>query len=115
MPLGPKTIPKDLKEIQPLPSQVWNYDEIGFNPTVTCLRVVCTYKLFTGKCLCKYKTGERSPCWCTALIFARADGQYFMPPMIVNQEEKYTQDIHWNLPSDWLVHNTLLGYMDRDG
>ena len=38
-----------------------------------------------------------------------------MPPMIVNQEANYTQDLHWNLPSDWLVHNTPLGYMDSDG
>ena len=35
--------------------------------------------------------------------------------MIVHQAENYTHDIHWNLPSDWLVHNTLSGYMDRDG
>ena len=38
-----------------------------------------------------------------------------MPPMIVNQAENYTQDIHWDLPSDWLVHSTPSGYMDRDG
>ena len=30
--LDPKTVPKDIKEIQPRPSQVWNYDEIGFDP-----------------------------------------------------------------------------------
>ena len=36
-----------------------------------------------------------------------------MSPMIVNQGENYTQDIHWNLPSDWLVHNAPSGYMDR--
>ena len=38
-----------------------------------------------------------------------------MSPMIVRQAENYTQDLHWNLPSDWLVHNTPSGYMDRDG
>ena len=38
-----------------------------------------------------------------------------MPPMIVHKAENYTQDLHWNLPSDWLVHNTLSGYMERDG
>ena len=32
MPLDSKTVPKDLKKIQPCPSQVWNFDEIGFNP-----------------------------------------------------------------------------------
>ena len=34
--------------------------------------------------------------------------------MIVHQVANYTQDIHWNLPSDWLVHNFPSGYMDRD-
>ena len=35
--------------------------------------------------------------------------------MIVHQAENYTQDLHWNLPSDWLVYNTPSVYMDRDG
>ena len=35
MPLDPETVPKDLKEIQPHPSQVWNCDEIGFDPNVS--------------------------------------------------------------------------------
>ena len=35
--------------------------------------------------------------------------------MIVHQAANYAQDLHWNIPSDWLVHNTSLGYMDRDG
>ena len=38
-----------------------------------------------------------------------------MPPMIVNQAANYTQGLHWNLPSDWLVRNMPSGYMDRDG
>ena len=38
-----------------------------------------------------------------------------MPPLIVNQAENYTQDLHWNLPSEWLFQNTLSGYMDRYG
>ena len=49
MPLDPKIVPKDLKEIQPRPSQVWNCDEIGFDTNGSWLRVVCTYKFFTGK------------------------------------------------------------------
>ena len=32
MHLDPKTVTKYLKEIQTCPSQVWNCDEIGFNP-----------------------------------------------------------------------------------
>ena len=114
MPLDPKTVPKDLKEIQPRLSQVWNCDEIGFDPNVSWLRVVCTYKFFTGKRMWKSQTGERAPFWCTALIFARADGQCFMPPMIVRQADNYTQYLHWNLLSDWLVYNLPSGYIDRD-
>ena len=34
--------------------------------------------------------------------------------MIVHQAANYTQDLHWNLPSDWLVHCKSWGYMDRD-
>ena len=48
------------------------------------------------------------------MVFTRSDGKCFIPPMIVHQAENYTYDIHWNLPSDWLVHNTPLGYMARD-
>ena len=38
-----------------------------------------------------------------------------MPPVIIHQAENYTQDLHRNLPSDWLVHNMPLGYKDRNG
>ena len=77
--------------------------------------MVCTYKLFTGKHIWKYQTGEIPPFWCTNLISTRAYVYYFMPPVIFDQEENYTQDIHWNLPSDWIVHNTSSRYMERDG
>ena len=115
IPLDPKTVPKDLKEIQPRPYQVWDCDEIDFDPNGSWLRVVSTYKFFMGKHIWKSQTGERAPFRCTDMIFNRADGECFMPPMIVHQAKNYTQDLHWNLPSDWLVHNTLSGYIDRDG
>ena len=38
-----------------------------------------------------------------------------MTPVIIHKAENYTQDLHWNLPSDWLFHNTALGYMDMYG
>ena len=77
--------------------------------------MVCTYKFFTEEGIWKPQTGEISPFWFTALIFTSADGQCLMPPVIVHQAENYTQDLHWNLPSDWLVYNTLSVYMDRYG
>ena len=49
------------------------------------------------------------------MILTISDGQCFIPPMIIHQAENYTQDIHWNLPSNWLVHNMPSGYMDRGG
>ena len=49
------------------------------------------------------------------MIFIRADEQWFIPPVNVNQAENYTQDLQWNLSSDWLVHNMFSGYMDKDG
>ena len=87
MPHDPEIVPKDLKEIQPRPSQVWNCDDISFDPNRPWLRVVCTYKLFAGKRIWKSQTGERAPFWCTALIFTRAGDQCFMPPMIVHRAE----------------------------
>ena len=86
----------------PRPSQVYNCDEIGFDPNISWIRVVCTYKFFTGKRICKPQTRQRDPFWCTALIFTRADGQCFMSPVIVHRAENYTYRLHWNLPSDWL-------------
>ena len=115
MPLDLKSVSEDLKEIQPRPSQFWNCDEIRFDPNGSWIKVICTYKFFTGQRIWKYQTGERAPFCCTALIVTRSDGQCSMPPMIVHQAANYTQDLHWNLPSDWLVHNMPSGYMDRDG
>ena len=57
MHLDPKTVPEDINEIQPRPSQVWNCDDIGFNSNVSWLIVVCTYKFFTGKLIWKSQTG----------------------------------------------------------
>ena len=65
-----------------------------------------------GKRIWKYQTGERYTFCCTDMIFTRASGQLFMSPVIVHQAENYTKDVYWNLPSDWLVHNTPSGYID---
>ena len=75
MPLDPKTVPKDLKETQPHLYQVYSYDDIGFDPNGSRTRVVCTYKFFAGKRICKSQTGERATLLCTYLIFTIDDGQ----------------------------------------
>ena len=33
----------------------------------------------------------------------------------MHRRTQYAQDIHYNIPSDWLICNSPLGYMDRDG
>ena len=51
-------IPSDLNDIQPRATQVWNCDEIGFDPNVRCNKGICTYKFFQGEGMWKVKTGE---------------------------------------------------------
>ena len=94
---------------------MWNCDEIGFDPNGKLHKVVCTYKLFQGERMWKVQTGERAPLWCILLVFTRADGQCFMPPIAVRQAKEHSQDLHHNIPLDWTVHHTSSSYMDRDG
>ena len=74
--------------------------------------ILCTYKLFTCFSMQRNRTGERLPLWCTELIFVHADGECFVPPVMVHHCNYYTHDIYYNIPSYWLVHHSLLGYMD---
>ena len=59
-------------------------------------------------------TRERAPLWPTYLIFVRSDGQCLIPPVIVHPAGNYIQDLHYNIPKDWVVQNTPSGYMERD-
>ena len=52
--------PPDLHQIQPRATQVWNCDEIGFDPNGKWRKVVCTYKYFQGERMWKVQTGERT-------------------------------------------------------
>ena len=64
-----KIVPADLHQIQPRATQVWNCDEIGFDPNGKWSKVVCTYKYFQGERMWKVKTGDRAQLWCTLLVF----------------------------------------------
>ena len=108
-------VPPDLYHIQPRSIQVWNCDEIGLDPNGKWRKVVCTYKYFQRERMWKGQTGERTPFWCTLLVFTRADGKCFMPPVIFHQAKEYYQDTHRNIPLDWTVHHTSSGYIDRYG
>ena len=63
----------------------------------------------------KVQTGERSPLWCTLLVFTRSGGQRLMPTIIVHQAKEYCQDLQFNIPLDWGAHHTAYGYMDKCG
>ena len=62
----------------------------------------------------KVQTGYQAPLFCTLLVFIQADGQCFMPSIIVYQAKEYSKDLHFNIPLDWTVHHTPSGYMDRE-
>ena len=49
-------VPPDLHQIQPRATQVWNCDEIGFDPNGKWHKIVCTYKFFQGERMCKVQT-----------------------------------------------------------
>ena len=76
--------------------------------------MACTYKFFTGDRIRKNYTGDISPFWCTALIFTCADDKSSIPPVVLHQRTHYTQNFHYNMPSNWLIQNSLSGYMDHD-
>ena len=106
-------VPSDLNEIQPRGTQVWNCDEVGFDPNGRWNKVICTSKFFQGERMWKMQNEERAPLWCTLLVFTRGDGQCFVPPIILHQSKEYSQDIHFNLPLYCTVHHTPSGYMNR--
>ena len=107
-------IPKDLAEVKSRDSQVWNFDKIGLDPNGKWTKVLCTYKWCPREGMWKAQTRERAPFWVTVLLFTRADGQCFIPPVLVHQAAELTAEHCLNLLPDWIVHATKSGYMDRD-
>ena len=80
--------PPEFHLTQPRATQVWNYDEIGFDPNCKWHKVVYTYKFFQGEIMCKIQTRERAPFLCTLLVFTRSYGKCFMPPIVVHQAKE---------------------------
>jgi hypothetical protein len=75
-------VPDDLDDIQPRADQIWNADEIGFDPDGKWDRVVCTFKWCMSNKLWMTKTGEKAPFWVSMLYFVRADGMCHLSPSI---------------------------------
>ena len=82
-----------------------NCKDIRFYPNDNWNKIVCTYQLLTGEMVWKTQTGEREPSWCTSLIFAHANGQCFIPPVVVHQSNHYTQGIHLQHTHLFGIHN----------
>jgi len=109
------TPPPDLADVMPRADQVWNVDEIGFDPNGKWERIINTHKWCVTDKAWKTKTGEHAPFWVSMLYFIRADGQAFVPPTVVHKKSNLTGDLFLNLPDNWITHNNESGYMDRDG
>ena len=69
------TVPDDITHLQPRPSQFWNCDEIGIDPTGKWCKIVCTWKYCMAEKIWKCKDGEHAPVWVTVIFFTPADGQ----------------------------------------
>ena len=54
-------IPSDINDIQTRSTQLWNCDEVGFDPKGRWSKVICTYKFFQGEKNWKVQTGEQAP------------------------------------------------------
>ena len=108
-------IPSDLNDIQPRATQVWNYDEVGFDNNGRWKKFICTYKLFQGEQMWNMQSIKQALLWCTLLVFTQDYGQCFMPPIIVHHANVYSPDIHFNISLECTVHHTPSSYMERYG
>ena len=50
-----------MQDIKPVPSQVCNLYEIGFDPEVLWRNMICTNKFFTGDSMWRIRSGEIAP------------------------------------------------------
>ena len=108
---------KILPARRPSANQVWNGDEIGWDPNGKA-RSTFSGRREPGERGFRHVTGERAPFWATMFFFTRADGDRPVPPMIVHQggsDSEMPASVALYLPEDWGIHCTASGYMDREG
>ncbi|KAJ1397249.1 hypothetical protein B484DRAFT_472135, partial [Ochromonadaceae sp. CCMP2298] len=113
----------EMKTRRPLAHQVFNGDEIGFDPNG---KFRASYE-YCGTAhgaraphtrSCRLHHGERSPFWVTMFFMSCANGTHHIPPVIVHQGADATRirgDFLLNIPGDWAVQSTPSGYMDQAG
>jgi hypothetical protein len=93
-------------------SQIWNGDEIGFDPNGKWGRV---FTMEPRNRMFVLRDGERAPFWATMFFWTRADGQCHIPPTVVHQGELMRGDMVLDLPRSWHVLNSPSGYMTQEG
>ena len=110
-------VPPDLHQIQSRATQVWNCDEIGFDPNGKWRKVVCTYELFQGERMRKAQTVERAPLWLVHLTCIPQDlmgNASFLPSLFIKPISTPNISIAtFHLTRQ--VRHTPYGYTDRDG
>ena len=78
-------------------------------------KIVYTRKFFKANQVWKIVQGERAPFSCMLLLFTCANGQCFIPSVVIHQRCYFTSDLLLYLPDYWLVLSTPSGYIYWDG
>lgn len=104
-----------LKTRYPENDQIYGGDEIGLNPSGHRNRAVVCSLLRKVTTRVVASEGGKADFWVTFFFWIRADGQFIIPPAVVHSAAQMAEFYVLNLPSDWCVHCSPSGYMDRDG
>ena len=105
-----------LRTPEPENDQMFGGDEVGTNPAggKHGRRVFCSM-LRTQITKVTQGEGGKAVYWVTFFYWSRFDGQFTIPPCVVHEGGEMCELFARNLPSDWCVHSSPSGYMDRDG
>mmetsp|Transcript_3316 Transcript_3316/g.7611 ORF Transcript_3316/g.7611 Transcript_3316/m.7611 type:complete len:215 (+) Transcript_3316:1524-2168(+) len=108
-----------LKTEAPTAQQVWNGDELGWDPNGN-FSATLTYDIDGGPAQRGFRLskGNKAPFWVTMFFFSRVDGVPMVPPVLVHKggTATHTPSVFLQgVPPDWTVHNTASGYMDQEG
>ncbi|KAJ1426457.1 hypothetical protein B484DRAFT_397575 [Ochromonadaceae sp. CCMP2298] len=109
-----------LKTEVPLAHQIWNGDEVGWDPNGK-YRGTFGFNADgvppAGRAFRVHK-GEKAPFWATLFMWSCASGEHTVPPIVVHKggSAKHTRaDFYLGALPDWVIHNTESGYMDAEG
>lgn len=106
-----------LKTPYPTRKQMWNWDEIGFDPNGRCSKL---YTLGYDNHLRRYRetTGDKPPFLATLLYATNADGDIAVHPTLVHQsmskDDTMPGNLVWGLGDDFLLCSSNSGYIDEE-